>query len=373
MSAKRASSTRHESPLAVQWQPIGMLPVIGSMIDSWLDDVDTQYRTLKDCIPKPHVLDDYTVGRVFEVYGEQREDVPLFEEQLCRWRRLSLTLQEREEVERLSAQLFRVKERIEAVLALAEELQRGTIEAVLGKSDFEVGLEFLMKHLHEEAAMEAPGGYEHPIAPAQAESKETKDNVLPLLPKLTANRTFIRDFIAAETPCFALGVVEERKRQRAFLALRPDKIIPSEVTNAGFRFGHSLLGNADYEVVHFAFGFYGFETYNALVNPNNPLVQTVLTMMVESGDYFFFALDANGTATTFRSEIGRESLAGLKANLARIQHSRTTDAQYRKAVTSFRRNPDPPGTLLTWVCGDDAGYLDLTVDRFDLNPAQDFP
>ncbi len=122
-------------------------------------------------------------------------------------------------------------------------------------------------------------------------------------------------------------------------------------------------------MVHFAFEFYGFETYNALVNPNNPLAQAVLTAMVETGDYFFFALDSNESTTAFRSEIGQGNLMKLKNNLARIRGSITTEAQYEKAVASFRRNPDPAGTLLHWVCQDDAGYLNLTQDRLELTPA----
>ena len=34
-------------------------------------------------------------------------------------------------------------------------------------------------------------------------------------------------------------------------------------------------------------------TYNMLVNPNNRLVKKVLMRMVESGDYFFFAISPN--------------------------------------------------------------------------------
>jgi hypothetical protein len=194
-------------------------------------------------------------------------------------------------------------------------------------------------------------------------------NVYPLLPRLTVNRQFMRDFFAAEPPCFALGMVEERKRQCGFLALRPDKVIPPQVANAGFQFGHSVLGTSQFEVVHFAFAFYGFETYNVLINPNNTLVQAVLTAMVESRDFFFFELSSNGSATVFRSEIGGANLAGLRTNLPRIQHSTTTESQYRKALAQFERNPDPAGTLLTWVCRDNARYLDLTEDRLDLNPA----
>jgi hypothetical protein len=88
-----------------------------------------------------------------------------------------------------------------------------------------------------------------------------------LRPRLTVNGQFMRDFLSAEIPCFALGMVEERQRPCGFLALRPPKVIPPTITNAGFRFGHALLGNADVAVVQFVFAFYGFETYNVLVNP----------------------------------------------------------------------------------------------------------
>jgi hypothetical protein len=84
---------------------------------------------------------------------------------------------------------------------------------------------------------------------------------------LTVNRPFIRDFLAAESPCFALGLVEERRRLGGFLALRPPQAIPPAVTHAGFRFGHGLLGHADCVVVQFVFAFYGFETYNVLIFP----------------------------------------------------------------------------------------------------------
>jgi len=131
---------------------------------------------------------------------------------------------------------------------------------------------------------------------------------IPLLPTLTVNSSFMREFVSADAPCFALGMVEQEKRRYGCVALRPDRAIPREVSNGGFRFGHSLLGNDRFEVVHFAFEFYGFETYNALVNPNNPLARAVLTAMVESGDYFFFALDSNESITAFRAELGQGNL-----------------------------------------------------------------
>jgi len=64
------------------WQPISRLPLIGSMIAGMLQDAEEHYQTLLQAAPKPHVPDDYTVGRVFEVFGRQKDDLWLFEEQL---------------------------------------------------------------------------------------------------------------------------------------------------------------------------------------------------------------------------------------------------------------------------------------------------
>jgi hypothetical protein len=179
----------------------------------------------------------------------------------------------------------------------------------------------------------------------------------------------MRAFIAADAPCFALGLVEERRRPCAFLALRPEEEIPAAVSYGGFNFGHALFGTTTFEVMHFAFEFYGFQTYNVLINSHNPLVQAVLDRMIADGDYFFFALEATGRVTAFRAEIGQETLSQVKANLARIEQSTTTEAQYHRALSSFAENPEPEGILLHWVCRDNLDSLDLTTDRLELTPA----
>jgi hypothetical protein len=195
-------------------------------------------------------------------------------------------------------------------------------------------------------------------------------NIYPMLPQLAVNRPFLRAFVGAAAPCCALGVIEERKRQSGLLALRLNEAIPPEIVDRGLRFGHSLFGTSTFEVVHFAFEFYGFKAYHVLINPNNALVQAVLAMMVESGGYFFFVLNPDQSVTAFRSDIGTETLAGLQANLSRLKHSRTTDADYRKAVSAFEKHPQPPGEMLQWVCRNDTGYLDLTSDRLELTPGR---
>jgi hypothetical protein len=133
-----------KSGSTVNWQPIGALPLIGSMIDGLLDEAEKQYANLEACRSKPHVLDDYTAHRVTKVYSDQAEDLLLYEEQLSRWKSLNLDTPQRQEVDRLAAQVPTIRERITAILALAEELKKGTIETVLAKSDFEIGMEFLL-------------------------------------------------------------------------------------------------------------------------------------------------------------------------------------------------------------------------------------
>ena len=86
-----------------------------------------------------------------------------------------------------------------------------------------------------------------------------------------------------------------------------------------------------------------------------------------TGEYFFLALDSDRHAMASRSDVGAANLAGLKANLSRLQRSTTTDAQYRQAVSQYEKHPEPPGTLLRWVCRHNMDYLDLAQDRLVMN------
>ena len=138
----------------------------------------------------------------------------------------------------------------------------------------------------------------------------------PQRPELAVNRSFMSAFLAEDPPCLALGMVEDGASRCALLALRLDRTLPQQVSAGGFSFGHALFGGDTWEVVHFA--FYGFATYNVLINPSDQVAQTVLDAMVRSGDYFFFALDGDRRATAFRSPIGRDNLSVLYRNTERI-------------------------------------------------------
>ncbi len=128
---------------APRWNPISRLPLIATAIDGMLDLAAEHYDTLLQARERPHVLDDYTVNRVVEVFTTQANDLWLYEEQLARWQKMELTPTQRQEVERLNEQMTKLREKIAAILALAEELKGGTIDSVLQKSDIELALELL--------------------------------------------------------------------------------------------------------------------------------------------------------------------------------------------------------------------------------------
>ena len=188
------------------------------------------------------------------------------------------------------------------------------------------------------------------------------------LPPLTLNRVFIQDLMAATPPCFALGYVECQGSISGFMAVRPATAIPERSTDQGFRFGHSMLGSATHQVIHFAFEFYGHTTYHALVNPTNPIVQAVIDRMLITQDYFFFAINPDQTVTAFRSHLENANVAGLRTTRDTFKHPQCSSEDYERTVTAFTKKPDPPGQVLTWVCRHEWDYLNLTKHRLDLNP-----
>lgn len=129
---------------SVNWQPISALPQVASMIRGGLEEAQNLYETLLEAKEKPHVLDDFTVSRVIDVHKQTLDDLLLYEEQLARWKKLELKDDQRREIEILTDEAARLRETTVSILALAGELKKGTIERVLEKDDFELGLETLL-------------------------------------------------------------------------------------------------------------------------------------------------------------------------------------------------------------------------------------
>jgi hypothetical protein len=127
-----------------QWHPLAALPMIGQAIDGMLESAEDVVQSLEQARPRLHVLDDYTIGRVREAHGTQLNDLWWYTQQLTRWRQASPTPAQGQELDRLTQQLAALRRVLTASLALAEELQAGTIEKVLAKDDIELALEYLL-------------------------------------------------------------------------------------------------------------------------------------------------------------------------------------------------------------------------------------
>jgi len=121
-----------------QWQPISVLPLITEVIDDLLLSAKDQYNLLFQAKDKPHILDQPTVTRVIQVYSQQKEDIWLYEEQLKRWQNQKLTSKQQTEVTKLQRDVEEFSNILNDILALADDLKKGTIETILGKSDLEI-------------------------------------------------------------------------------------------------------------------------------------------------------------------------------------------------------------------------------------------
>lgn len=138
------------------WQPIAQLPMIAWAITGMADAAVAQVGNLRQAEERPHVLDDATVGRVIAAYTEQQGDLWLYEEQLRRWEAGPLTAAQRAEIAGLTQRLAGLRADIATILDLARRLKPHTIDAVLSRSDLELGLDALLGNLTPEGRRKRP-------------------------------------------------------------------------------------------------------------------------------------------------------------------------------------------------------------------------
>jgi len=188
------------------------------------------------------------------------------------------------------------------------------------------------------------------------------------LATLIMNQYFVRDLMASEAPCFGAGYVKENDLLSGFLAMRPDEVIPPECMQRGFSFGHSVKDFNGEQLLHFAFRFYGFKTFHTLIPMQNPIVLSVIDKMIETQDYFFFAIDPAQTVTAFRSQMEVNDLASLKTNRIKFEGTECRPEIYEKAVEIYRSEMGEDEEYMEWVCRSNWDYLDIEKYPLDLTP-----
>ncbi|EQD63820.1 hypothetical protein B1A_08951, partial [mine drainage metagenome] len=83
-------------------------------------------------------------NRVERVHTEQMNYVDIYTQQISRWRTEKPSASQARELDRMEEQNQQLRDITADVLALASELRKGTIERVLGMSDLELGLQYLL-------------------------------------------------------------------------------------------------------------------------------------------------------------------------------------------------------------------------------------
>lgn len=124
------------------WQPITILPVLAEVLTGMLDGATDQEQLLSGA--GPYSLDNATVDHLERVYRDGLAGHGAFERQLARWQREHPSF---EGLAELAEQVGQLRPAYQRVLDLARQQRTNTIEALMRKSDLQVGLEALLGHL----------------------------------------------------------------------------------------------------------------------------------------------------------------------------------------------------------------------------------
>jgi hypothetical protein len=127
----------------IQWHPISMLPTFTFMVDGMLEESLVQLGNMRGVVDKPHVLDDATLNRVFDLYDKQLDDQRYFVEQFSRWKQGYLSNAEAKEVDRLIKQSATLKDVNEEILKIAHSIKHETIDQILAMDDVELAIAVL--------------------------------------------------------------------------------------------------------------------------------------------------------------------------------------------------------------------------------------
>jgi hypothetical protein len=103
-----------------------------------------QRHILTEARARPHLLDDATLDRIDQVYGEEQQWLGFCEEQLRRWQQDQPAPVEAREIARLTTEIERLKPLVAEILALSAEIRTGTIDRIMEMSDLELGLKALL-------------------------------------------------------------------------------------------------------------------------------------------------------------------------------------------------------------------------------------
>ena len=144
MSNKRKVKKKKNQKQEQIFRPISWLPKVAEIIDGSYYDLQEQYKLFTEAVQKPHVMDDKTIDRAIRVYEQQMDDDIAIKAQLDRWKDdPKITVEQKEEVERLLRGHKKVNNYAKRILEIAKEIKKGTIDRIMEMSDEELGMDFM--------------------------------------------------------------------------------------------------------------------------------------------------------------------------------------------------------------------------------------
>lgn len=124
------------------WYPIDMVGWFTEHVREGVDVTGGQLDLLAPALAEPYRLDDATVARIVRVHQDQAADLVLFQNQADRWNAMpGLDAAQRAAVAEYEAAIGELARLNVEVLSAAARLRPVIIEALLAKSDLEVGIE----------------------------------------------------------------------------------------------------------------------------------------------------------------------------------------------------------------------------------------
>ncbi len=136
-------SSKKQQDEKPNWQPLSMMPTIASIIDEEVDNFEDLYKNLGEARKKPHVMDDMIIDRAINNHRKYLEGAWVYDEQIARWKKEKLTEEQYREIQRLTGQMIKYRKMCEEIIAVSEEIKKGTINRILEMSDEEVAIAVL--------------------------------------------------------------------------------------------------------------------------------------------------------------------------------------------------------------------------------------
>jgi hypothetical protein len=134
---------RHDDPRGEpDWHPV---TAVTTMLTGQLAANRGQLELLERARREPWLLDDATVDHIKKVFGVQRDDMWLWEENDRRWQALDLDTATRTKAGEYMSLTAQFATTSTEVLALVGELASGTINKVMVKSDLELDIEAIRR------------------------------------------------------------------------------------------------------------------------------------------------------------------------------------------------------------------------------------